>query len=374
VESAEKEIASLTEELSGKVSEIGRLEGAVVKAGEDLEAVSKASGDEREAMMASQLKEASEKMAALEKQVAEGSEVVRSAQEEAAQAEQKAARVESAEKEIASLKAALEAAGQQALAETVAPAKPEEEAAGQGPEPDARVAMYRSKQQKAALRSLAKTWGQKTHRHMHGLLLCWYSQVRQVALLDVQDRNKRLLGNISEHDTEKKELRAQIANLRKGIDTKKEAESKKSSSSQLFTGMSVLDVSTKLRMNPLAYRKAGAVISNMQGAGYSDEQCNTICRALFLDNDDDDMQAAWVVFAQGRVYLDVPDFKKILPLMGEDVPEDEIDALFEMADEDGSGKIEYNEFVMLVKAMNADREDEDEDPEEKSSMFGGFGF
>ena len=35
------------------------------------------------------------------------------------------------------------------------------------------------------------------------------------------------------------------------------------------------------------------------------------------------MQAAWVVFAQGRVYLDVPDFKKILPLMGEDVPEDE---------------------------------------------------
>ena len=52
----------------------------------------------------------------------------------------------------------------------------------------------------------------------------------------------------------------------------------------------------------------------------------------------------------------------------------QIDALFEMADEDGSGKIEYNEFVMLVKAMNADREDEDEDPEEKSSMFGGFGF
>ena len=45
---------------------------ALVKKGEDLEAPAKVNGDEREAMWASQLQEASGKVVALEKQVAEG--------------------------------------------------------------------------------------------------------------------------------------------------------------------------------------------------------------------------------------------------------------------------------------------------------------
>ena len=47
-----------------------------------------------------------------------------------------------------------------------------------------------------------------------------------------------------------------------------------------FTAMSVLEASTKIRMNPLQIKKAGIVIKNMQGAGYSDEQINDVCRAL----------------------------------------------------------------------------------------------
>jgi hypothetical protein len=69
---------------------------------------------------------------------------------------------------------------------------------------------------------------------------------------------------------------------------------------------SVLDGSIKVQMNPLQLRKAGAIIENMQEAtsrfsrglvtiwradtptaqaGYSDEDINHVCRALFLDQD-----------------------------------------------------------------------------------------
>ena len=43
---------------------------------------------------------------------------------------------------------------------------------------------------------------------------------------------------------------------------------------------------------------------------------------------------------------------RALYLVGENVPDDEMDLLFEMADEDGSGKIVFSEFVMLCRALN----------------------
>lgn len=39
----------------------------------------------------------------------------------------------------------------------------------------------------------------------------------------------------------------------------------------------------------------------------------------------------------------------MLPLLGENVPEEEIDALFALADQDGSGLIEYDEFKLLMR-------------------------
>ena len=65
------------------------------------------------------------------------------------------------------------------------------------------------------------------------------------------------------------------------------------------------------------------------------------------------MKAVWEVCDQQRKnYLDVASFKRALPLIGENVPDDEMDLLFEMADEDGSGKIVFSEFVMLCRALN----------------------
>merc|ERR1711988_1706878 len=122
---------------------------------------------------------------------------------------------------------------------------------------------------------------------------------------------------------------------------------------QTWASMSVLDSATKVRMNPLQLRKAGAVIQNMQGADYSDEQINDVCRALFLDQTEEDMQKAWKVFdLAGEEKIAADDFKKALPLMGEDVPPEKIDELFKLADADGSGRIEFSEFVTMMKGMN----------------------
>lgn len=50
---------------------------------------------------------------------------------------------------------------------------------------------------------------------------------------------------------------------------------------------------------------------------------------------------------------------------GESVPEEEIVALFEMADEDCSGTLHFAQFVMLMKAMNP-LEESDQKADEKS--------
>lgn len=48
-------------------------------------------------------------------------------------------------------------------------------------------------------------------------------------------------------------------------------------------------------------------------------------------------------------------FKKVLPLVGEgDVEQEHVDRLFYLADEDGSGMIEFEEFKKLMLAMNPD--------------------
>ena len=44
--------------------------------------------------------------------------------------------------------------------------------------------------------------------------------------------------------------------------------------------MAVLDASTKVRLNPLELRKAGAIIQNMQKEGYDSIKINVICLAL----------------------------------------------------------------------------------------------
>ena len=50
--------------------------------------------------------------------------------------------------------------------------------------------------------------------------------------------------------------------------------------------------------------------------------------------------------------MNAHEFKQAIPLMGENLTDEQIDTLFLQADEDGSGVIEFPEFVYLMKAMN----------------------
>lgn len=123
--------------------------------------------------------------------------------------------------------------------------------------------------------------------------------------------------------------------------------------SQVWASLSVLDFSVKIRISPLQLRKVGAVIQQMQAAEYTEAQINDVCRALFLDQSEEDMAIAWKVFDHAEVgYLDGVEFKKALPLLGENVPPGEIDSLFKEVDADGSGMIEFPEFCIMVKRMN----------------------
>jgi len=70
------------------------------------------------------------------------------------------------------------------------------------------------------------------------------------------------------------------------------------------------------------------------------------------------MATAWKVFdTESCGFLKAESFSKVLPLLGENVPPAEIDALFQDVDTDGSGRIEFPEFCVMVKRMNPSEED-----------------
>eukprot|EP00656_Telonema_subtile_P031784 TRINITY_DN3479_c0_g1_i3.p1 TRINITY_DN3479_c0_g1~~TRINITY_DN3479_c0_g1_i3.p1 ORF type:complete len:554 (+),score=114.98 TRINITY_DN3479_c0_g1_i3:139-1800(+) len=122
---------------------------------------------------------------------------------------------------------------------------------------------------------------------------------------------------------------------------------------QTMSAASVLDPSVKDALGITEFRKAGAIIQNMQNAGYSNDDINHVCRALLCDQTEEDMQQAWTVFNKdGGEALDASSFREALPLMGEDVPESKIDELFCEVDADGSGEIEFDEFCQMISAMN----------------------
>eukprot|EP00658_Telonema_sp_P-2_P083972 TRINITY_DN920_c0_g1_i6.p1 TRINITY_DN920_c0_g1~~TRINITY_DN920_c0_g1_i6.p1 ORF type:complete len:331 (-),score=99.73 TRINITY_DN920_c0_g1_i6:167-1051(-) len=129
-----------------------------------------------------------------------------------------------------------------------------------------------------------------------------------------------------------------------------------SESDQIMASMSVLDFTSKIRISPMNLRKVGAIIMNMQMSKeieFNNEQINDVIRALFVDQSEENMQAAFEVFdLDGNGYLDTEEFRRALPLLGEDVMPEEVDAIFELVDTDKSGRIEIDEFTCMVKQMN----------------------
>merc|ERR1712166_1103720 len=108
-------------------------------------------------------------------------------------------------------------------------------------------------------------------------------------------------------------------------------------------------------MHPLQKRKAGVIIQQMMAAGYVESDCQAVCQALFVGGvaSSPCWAEAWQVFdTDGSGELDADEFKTCLKLLGENVTEERATFLMERADEDRSGLIEFDEFVMLLRSMN----------------------
>jgi len=115
--------------------------------------------------------------------------------------------------------------------------------------------------------------------------------------------------------------------------------------------MKVLKPDIQLRiLRPDQHSKASRIMLRMNDAGYSDEQINDVVRALVAFRDDE-MQPAFDLFAGGDGAIDTEEMKTVVPLIGEDMDEEQVRCLFRVADKDASGKIDFHEFCQMMYAL-----------------------
>lgn len=113
----------------------------------------------------------------------------------------------------------------------------------------------------------------------------------------------------------------------------------------------VLEPSLQARiMRPDQHAKAARILMRMETAGYSHEQINDVVRAL-VAIDDEEMRPAFDLFAGADGVVDAEELKSTVPLLGEDMSDEQIRCLFKMADTDKSGKIEFGEFCQMMYAL-----------------------
>jgi len=121
------------------------------------------------------------------------------------------------------------------------------------------------------------------------------------------------------------------------------------------TAAIVLDHDIAQRLHPLQKRKAGIIIKNMLKAGYQEYHVNAVIKAVFFGFHihDPAWQAAWSVFDEdGSGAMDAKELKRAMKLIGNNVTAEKLDQYFVEADEDGSGEIDFGEFVTLIRKLH----------------------
>ena len=99
--------------------------------------------------------------------------------------------------------------------------------------------------------------------------------------------------------------------------------------------------------------KVGGICQNMLRGGFPDHTIACVIQALFLDQSEKNMRPAFSVFdTRGRGEVSLEEFRPAILLMGEDILESKVDDLFREFDVDGSGAIDFNEFVAMMKKLN----------------------
>jgi Ca2+-binding EF-hand superfamily protein len=103
-------------------------------------------------------------------------------------------------------------------------------------------------------------------------------------------------------------------------------------------------------LRPDQHSKAGFILARMEEAGYSHEQVNDVVKALVAFRDEE-MRPAFDLFAGADGAIDTEEMKTVVPLIGENMTEEQVRCLFRMADKDNSGKIDFVEFCQMMYAL-----------------------
>ena len=89
----------------------------------------------------------------------------------------------------------------------------------------------------------------------------------------------------------------------------------------------------------------------MRLAGYDDAAINTVVKALVAQTDDE-IKPAWEVLGGEEGGIDVEEMRLMIPLLGENLSDEEIEALFAQSDKDSSGHIDFPEFAMMMVSLS----------------------
>jgi len=109
--------------------------------------------------------------------------------------------------------------------------------------------------------------------------------------------------------------------------------------------------------NPAIHAKVGRICIRMsamktgKNPAYSVEDIQDVIRALVPESKEE-MRPAFDLFAGRDGRIDSEELKRTMPLLGEDLEEDEIKSLFSHADLDESGYIEFSEFCAMMFAIS----------------------
>ena len=88
---------------------------------------------------------------------------------------------------------------------------------------------------------------------------------------------------------------------------------------------------------------------------FTNDDINDCIGSLFA-NSNRDMARAYEMWAGKDGKIDSHEFLEVVPLLGEDVTEEEIHAMFSHVDSDGNGVIELIEFCEMMGVMQMNRD------------------
>jgi len=123
---------------------------------------------------------------------------------------------------------------------------------------------------------------------------------------------------------------------------------------QSFEALKTLDPLLQARIfRPQDHTRAGRVIQRMNEyakKSFTQEDINNVIMSMVADSDAE-MDAAFALWAGEDGKIDTAEFIEVVPLLGEDLTEEEITVMFKHADKDGGGHIDVDEFKALMYQM-----------------------